>query len=363
MISKEPAERVRRMAEIAASAPELVDLLCRDSLAAIHNKMRNKPEFTREFGDYLEKFGDRCMEELKLESTTLFDDPLPLIRSVGQLAKTIGKHGTAVEADTEAKLRGAAEERVQEALASHPVKRIVFAGILSAARARVRDRENLRFERTRVFGRARLITIEIGKRFAALDRLDDPRDIFYLEVDEMLAFVEGRATTTDLKGLVAIRKIEFDRYRSETPPADRFESRGVVYVGNTCQPEAAYVTPTGESLKGIGCCAGIVRGPIRIIREPRRANVASGEIIVAERTDPGWVMIFPAALGLLVEHGSLLSHSAIVAREMGLPAVVSLAGLTAWLTDGDWVEMDGSTGVVTKIKPSRPLEGETSRGC
>jgi pyruvate,water dikinase len=363
MISKEPAERVRRMAEIAAGSPELVDLLCRGSLPAIRNQIRQNPELMRQFRDYLDKFGDRCMEELKLESSTLFDDPLPLLRSVGQMAKAVGKHGKAAEPDAEARLRHAAEHRVREALASHPIKRIVFARVLAAARARVRDRENLRFERTRVFGRARLITVEIGKRLAALNRVDDPRDVFYLEVDEMLAFVEGRATTTDLKGIVTIRKGEFDRYRSEPPPADRFETRGVVYVGNTCQLETAYVPPTGDYLKGIGCCAGVVRGSVRIICDPRRASVASGEIIVAKRTDPGWVMIFPAAAGLLVEHGSLLSHSAIVAREMGLPAVVSLSGVTDWLKDGDWVEMDGRTGMVTKIEPPSPPEDETNRGC
>jgi pyruvate,water dikinase len=301
------------------------------------------------------------MEELKLESSTLFDDPLPLLRSVGQLAASIRKRGEALESDTEAQLRHAAEARVKQALAAHPIKRLVFGSILAAARARVRDRENLRFERTRVFGRARLIAIEIGKRLAALNRLGDPRDVFFLEVDEMLAFVEGRATTTDLKELVALRKCEFDRYRSEPPPADRFETRGVVYVGNTCQVEGAYLPPMGESLKGVGCCAGIVRGPVRIICDPRRAAVASGEIIVAQRTDPGWVMIFPAAAGLLVEHGSLLSHSAIVAREMGLPAVVALDGLTDWLKDGDWVEMDGGTGIVTKIAPPTPSESEMSR--
>lgn len=363
MISKEPAERVRRMAEIAADTPELVDLLCRGSLGTIHKELRRHGKLANEFHDYLEKFGDRCMEELKLESSTLFDDPLPLLRAVGQLAATIRKCGKAIETDTEAQLRRAAEERVRRALGAHPIKRICFAWILAAARARVRDRENLRFERTRVFGRARLITIEIGNRLAALDRLDHPRDIFYLEVDEMLAFVEGRATTTDLKGLVAIRKNEFDRYRSEPPPADRFETRGVVYVGNACQLEAAYVPPAGESLRGIGCCAGVVRGPVRIIRDLRDASVASGEIIVAQRTDPGWVMIFPSAAGLLVEHGSLLSHSAIVAREMGLPAVVSLSGVTNWLKDGDWVEMDGSTGIVTKIAPPVSQESEASGGC
>jgi rifampicin phosphotransferase len=61
-------------------------------------------------------------------------------------------------------------------------------------------------------------------------------------------------------------------------------------------------------------------------------------------------MLFPSASGLLVERGSLLSHSAIVAREMGIPAVVSIAGVTEWLKDGDWVELDGGEGLVRKLK-------------
>jgi pyruvate,water dikinase len=78
----------------------------------------------------------------------------------------------------------------------------------------------------------------------------------------------------------------------------------------------------------------------------------NGEILVAERTDPGWVMLFPSASGLLVERGSLLSHSAIVAREMGIPSIVSIAGVTRWLKDGDWVELDGSSGVVRRVEPA-----------
>ena len=60
-------------------------------------------------------------------------------------------------------------------------------------------------------------------------------------------------------------------------------------------------------------------------------------------------MLFPSAAGVLVERGSLLSHSAIVAREMGIPAVVSLTGVTSWLHDGDLVELDGSTGIVVRL--------------
>jgi pyruvate,water dikinase len=61
-------------------------------------------------------------------------------------------------------------------------------------------------------------------------------------------------------------------------------------------------------------------------------------------------MLFPAASGLLVEKGSLLSHSAIVARELGLPAIVSIPGVTSWLQDGDEVEFDGSTGAVQLLQ-------------
>jgi pyruvate,water dikinase len=67
-------------------------------------------------------------------------------------------------------------------------------------------------------------------------------------------------------------------------------------------------------------------------------------------------MLFPMAAGLLVERGSLLSHSAIVAREMGIPAIVSIDGLMGWLADGDWVELDGATGVARKI--AAPAAGE-----
>jgi len=75
-----------------------------------------------------------------------------------------------------------------------------------------------------------------------------------------------------------------------------------------------------------------------------------GEILVAERTDPGWIVLFASAAGLLVERGSLLSHSAIVSREMGIPSIVSLPGLTRRLHDGDEVELNGATGWVRRLK-------------
>jgi pyruvate,water dikinase len=332
-----------------------VSLLCEGGLPAIRDALRARPALESAVAEYIAKFGDRCMEELKLESATLHDDPLPLLRAIGQYARS-ARPGAAHRPDAaEQQARQQAEARVRDALAGHPLRRLAFAWVLRHARARVRARENLRFERTRVFGRARQILLELGRRFAAVDGLDEARDVFYLELDEVLGYVEGWATTTDLKGLVAVRKAEFDAYRSQPAPADRFETRGLIYKGHAYQAEEVRERVAGDSLKGQGCCPGVVRGPVRLVGDPKRASVHPGEIIVAERTDPGWVMIFPSAAGLLIERGSLLSHSAIVARELGLPTIVSLAGVTRWLSDGDWVEMDGSTGVLTKV--ARPASG------
>jgi rifampicin phosphotransferase len=229
------------------------------------------------------------------------------------------------------------------------VRRAIFAWVLRNARAHIRARENLRFERTRVFGRARLLFVEIGKRFEADGLLDSARDIFYLEVREILGMIAGTATTTDLRGLAALRKAEFARYRQTDPPADRFETRGCVHAGNAFHDPVPAAEPAGDSRIGIGCSSGIVRGRVRVVDDPAQAAVQPGDILIAGHTDPGWVILFPIAGGVVVEHGGLLSHAAIVARELGVPAIVGLHGAMRWLRDGDWVEMDGSTGRVTLL--------------
>jgi rifampicin phosphotransferase len=354
MISAEPAQRVQQLAAIASSDPTFVQLLGTGSLDQILPKIEGFPAFQQQYQEYLQKFGDRCLEELKLESPTLHDDPLVLLRSVRQLAQFQtqsppsqgGLRGINAEITSP---RQKAETTVKRFLKGHPLRRLIFAWVLKNARERVRDRENLRFERTRLFGRTRQIFVELGKRFYGQDVLNAPKDIFYLELTEILGFIDGTATCTDLKGLVAVRQAEFERYRQLPAPGDRFETHGIVYQ-NSFQPKAVVKPANGDSLQGMGCCPGIVRAPVQVITDPRQATLRQGSILVAERTDPGWIMLFPAAAGLLVERGSLLSHSAIVAREMGIPAIVSIPQVTQWLKDGDWVEMDGSTGIVRRIQ-------------
>jgi len=357
MISMEPAQLVGAMAQTAAQREPFVEVLCNAPLSKMREEIALFGEFRKQYQEYLDKFGDRCLEELKLESSTLHDDPSILLRSVGQLAQRQVNGGALLAAKADDTQRIEAEAVAARKIGGRWPRRRIFGWVLKQARARVRDRENLRFERTRVFGRVRQIFVELGKRLYAMDALEQPRDVFYLQVEEVLGFVEGTAVSTDLRGLVVMRRAEFDGYRSLPAPADRFSTYGTVYQGNSFQPEVAdsqsvdIEDPNQRS--GIGCCAGIVRGLVRVVSDPSTVELKSGEILVAERTDPGWVMLFPAASGLLVERGSLLSHSAIVAREMGLPAIVAIAGVTQWLRDGDVVEMNGATGTV------RRLEAET----
>lgn len=365
IISVEPAQRINTMAKLAREDSALVQTLCQSDADQAMTALAKVPELKREFDAYREKFGDRCLEELKLESRTLDDDPTPLLRSVGYAAK---RETTDTDpGKTERRMRQQAEVRIKQALERHPLRRAVFGWVLKHARARIRDRENLRFERTRLFGRVRRIFVEIGRRLTAETVLSRPRDVFYLEVDEVIGFVRGTATCTDLAKLAEVRRREFEQYEQSPPPAGRFRTRGAVPIGNdysgqeqapeAVDGESSEAMPTGEDLRGIGACPGVVQGTVRIIRDPRGIELTPGAIVVAERTDPGWIMVLPAATGMLVEHGSLLSHSAIVSRELGVPSIVSIPEVTTRLHDGQRVEMDGRRGTVRLLHPDTEHDG------
>jgi pyruvate,water dikinase len=244
-----------------------------------------------------------------------------------------------------------AEKKMRSALSGSPVRRAILFWVMRQARKRVSNRENLRFERTRLFGTVRRLVLEAGRRLHAVGQLENARDIFYLELREILAFSDGTATTTDLRPLAALRKKEFAGYSERTAPAERFETRGAVYHAQTytSSKPVSEAEAGGEERHGIGCCPGVVRGTICVVRDPKNARLTSGCILVADHTDPGWIMLFPSASGLLVERGSLLSHSAIVSRELGIPAVISIPGLLDWLGDGDEVELNGATGTVRRL--------------
>ena len=347
IISVEPVRRMKSLAALAAMNKKLVASLCNESVESIQNHRARNVEFFSEYEDYLMRFGDRCLDELKLESETLTDDPLPLFRGIGQLARS-GKF--AVDAQPDDVLRQSAESRIAPFFRRQPFRRLIFRLVLRMARARVRDRENLRFERTRVYGRVRAIFVEIGHRLTSLGVLADATDIFFLDVEEVSALIRGTGSSSELAGLVRCRRREFAGYEAGEDPPRRFVTNGPAQLASSMQDLPADVDDgNAVTRSGQACSQGVVSGPVRIVTDPRDCDFKSGEILVAQRTDPGWVTIFPLVTGMIMERGSLLSHSAIVARELGIPAVVGLENACSWLEDGDWVELNGATGVIRKI--------------
>lgn len=350
MISTEPARWVTKLARQVDGHPELARIF--DSgvnEAVLWETVQESPvcaAFRAEVNAYRKRFGDRCMNELKLETITLGEDPAFLL----EMIRSYRRSGLKV-ADTghESRIRAEAEAIVCGTLPSW--KRALLLRVLSSARARVRDRENLRFERTRVFGTVRRIFVGIGHHFVRESLLDEPRDVFFLTIEEIFAHADGTDSVLGLRELVRLRKREWERFEAEAAPPERFESFGPPSLGRWKVAETARdaAAARGDTLSGIGCCPGVVRAPVRTVRDPREAGDLSGRILVAERTDPGWTLLFPAAEGLLVERGSLLSHSAIVAREVGLPCIVSVKGLMNTLIDGEVVEMDGKTGTIRRL--------------
>jgi pyruvate,water dikinase len=359
MISAEPAARVRAMAALARRVQErdpgfLVALAGVDR-SAIARALAAHADFAAAYQEYLDLFGERCLHELKLESATLHDNPLPLLHAVAQLAQqppsTVAPDAAAIAA------RADAEGRVQSALMGKPLRRLIFRWVVENARARVVARENLRFARTRVFGRARQILRELGKRLYGAGALADPADVFYLTVEEVCGWVEGTTVSEEMAAVVAIRKREYAAWANEPPLPPRFATYGALYEGNRFEaasvqssaPSATTTTSDDMLMRATGAAAGRVVGRVRLVRDPLTAQLDAGDIIVAEHTDPSWILILPLAGGLVVERGSLLSHAAIVARELGIPGIVAAAGALQWLREGEMVEVDGGAGTVRRL--------------
>jgi pyruvate,water dikinase len=311
----------------------------------------------KDFAEFLDRFGFRCVNELKLEEPDLHDDPSFVVHSLVSYIR-MGSFQTEDMEVREREIRQKAEAIVNQNLGGW--KRRVYNFVLREARRAVKNRENLRFARTKSFGLTRHLFRAMGAQLVSAKLLLDERDIFYLSIDEIIAFVEGRGLTTRLHEIVNIRKAEFDEYRRTPSPPERFISYGAVGL-SLAWPSVLLEADLLRSLQEVGddpnklhgtpCCPGVVEGTVRVVETLADAAGINGDILVTSRTDPGWVPLFPSCSGLLIERGSLLSHSAVVARELGLPTIVGVnGGLMKRLQTGDRVRIDAGKGEITILR-------------
>ncbi len=340
--STEPTRQLLKMSARARTHPGLRAALL-DPGATLQSLRGIDAQFTAALDSYIARYGDRCMGELKLETVSLREDPSFLVRLLRNYLDR-GELDADAIAEKEKQLRQEAEAELKRASGRLPT------AMLNAARSAVKYRENMRLLRTRMFGLVRDLYRAIGDRMAAVGRLDAPRDIFYLTIQEVEAYCAGTAVTADTAGLARLRKAEFAAYGPRELP-HRLVTRGPVYHGNRLgEPLTASGVGGARLLKGTGCYPGVVEAPARIILNPTDDIDLAGKLLVTLRTDPGWAPLFPLARGILVERGSTLSHSAILARELGIPAVVGVPNLLKTVRDGETLRIDGSTGTVERLE-------------
>ncbi len=362
IVSAEPAARLREIAAVVHSDAALHTAVASGDLAAAE---ATSPAFREIFRSYVRRFGARVSGELKLETVTYAQNPAPLLALVAAYAEREKPEPSDTTQDhvRDASPAAKAESSILASYRGHPFKRASFHFVLRRTREFVAGRENMRFDRTRLFAIVRRLFLSLGAHLARAGLLEDERDVFWLEKDEVFGTFASTGTTADLRSLVALRRADYASFSTEAPPPSRFRTHGPVSAWRPVKSETESETerhggqaPAGHVLHGIPSSPGVVRGRIRVERDLTEAGDLRGGILAAERTDPGWGPVFPLCAGILVERGSVLSHAAILSRELGVPCAVGVTGLLSTIRDGDLVELDGGAGVVRVLEPEEKSE-------
>lgn len=347
IVSVEPVILMKNMSEIVGKSDAMTDLFMGGNVNEIENAIKENIELSQMMEQYLGKFGDRCIDELKLEAETIHDNPLLLYRNIGQYAKN--KMPKSVHVSYEEVIK-----RIKPAFSGKIFRWLQFKYLAKKVREHVAYRENFRFQRTRMFAAERRIFREIALRFCSMQILEDKNDIYYLEIDEIIRFMNGTASTYDLKELVKIRRNEFERYKEESEITHVAFHGSVGGTKGIYQQEKNVTFDPSQSevvLDGLACCSGRVEGRARVVLNPLEDEFEEGDILIAKHTDPGWILVIGRASAVVIENGSMLSHAAIVTREMGIPSVVSVNAATTTIHNNDWICVDGTLGqVVIKKK-------------
>ncbi|MEU7750241.1 rifamycin-inactivating phosphotransferase [Micromonospora sp. NPDC049171] len=177
-----------------------------------------------------------------------------------------------------------------------------------------------------------------AERLVRADVLRDREDVFYLTFQELHDVVRANQVVDD--ALIQRRRDEFRSYHALTPPRV-LTSDGEALTGAYRRDDV----PAG-ALIGLPVSAGTVEGRVRVILDLAQAHLEPGDILVTAHTDPSWTPLFVAVAGLVTEVGGLMTHGAVIAREYGLPAVVSVVDATRLIADGQRIRVHGSDGYV-----------------
>jgi phosphohistidine swiveling domain-containing protein len=348
--SVEVGDELWHLSEEARRRPQVLTVLRETPPAQVDAavaSVEGGSAFRDAVSEYTKKYGWRA-NEFDIAEVTWRENPAPVYALVREYAS---RDDYDPEEDFKS-LVAAREARVNalvQKVSGGPVE--LFKQSLGFAQQYLPIQENHNFwidqQGTSV---QRVPTLEAGRRLVAAGRIDDVNDVYQLEYAELQDALRGGAG--DLRQLVARRNKERATFRGMTPPAA---------IGTPPPPEAEedpmlakfFGAPPAQHpdpriLNGNAASAGKVTGVARVIPSLETADrLKRGEILVCPATMPPWTPLFALAAAVVTDHGGVLSHTAIVAREYRIPAVVGTKVGTSLIKDGQTITVDGTEGTVT----------------
>jgi pyruvate,water dikinase len=288
---------------------------------------------------FLQRFGQRCPGEFDLTVPRWSEDPsmiLALVRA------GLGRPPGETVAERLDRLAGERRRAIAAACAAEPFWRRPLLRFLARRVAEYMPlREAPKHYAMICYQRMRAAALEAGRRLTERGAIASRDDVFFLTREEVRSLLGGSGPPPGLPGTLAERRARHARHVSGRPP-DYVRSDGV--------PVELPAPRSDGALHGVGASGGRAAGRVRILRTPDPRAMSDGDVIVMEFADPGWTPLFPRAGAVVMDVGGAMCHAAVVAREVGIPAVFGVRQATRLLQDGEWVEVDGDRGTVHRSR-------------
>lgn len=345
-----------RLAEQVRSDPELLQKFQAETPERLWEMLEAgelNPAFCKAVQYHLHLYGDRGFQELKIEQPNLRHTPWVLLRMLRSYVKDGITESAYRSKEQEARRRADAE--LSRLLRGHPFRKLLLKAVLWKLRKLIRNRENSRYCRSELFSFSKSVFTGIGHYLVREGKLRSLDDVYYLTQDEIFGYIDGTGVTENLQAFADLRRAEAEQNRQ------RETDMQITTVGPLRQNNLYSVATAGSEgniLRGLGSSAGKVRGRARIVIDPNQpVQLGDDGILIARETDPGWLFLMLSSKAIVVERGSMLSHTAITGRKFGIPTVVSLPHATTRIPDGAEIEVDGASGVVTILSEAGAAKG------
>ena len=355
--SAEPGLALLELGRMARRSLRLRKIICNtppeEALQALTDagEHQDVADFLAALDDFRKHHGHRAPREAELATPRWREDTSFLFEVVRSFVEAPDLPSN-TEVDRERRRKRRAARQVLDRMLPGGVDVLVKA-ILAFTRSNARRREYMRDRVVDSLDIYRHFFLECGRRLADQGYLTTKEDVFYLTHDEISQWIQDPDVAVNFPVYVLSRQALMEYFKALPDPPDTFLLRGSETISADDAPRrlARETTDGQESyleLRGLAGSPGRVSGPARVILDPHSddATIKPGEILVAPYTDVGWTPLFLAASGVVMSLGGPLSHSCIVAREYGIPAVVNAKQATEILSTGDWITVDGNEGVV-----------------